>query len=105
MRGIFDIFNSSQRSSTNCVIQNSKFGFCELTSEDIDGVTNWTEEHWNFEEDNWTKAKTDFLKARRYFLIQSYRNCKFDNNVINYFPLNSSGCGNTDNGNYAGRKL
>ena len=103
MRGIFDIFNSSQRSSTNCVIQNSKFGFCELTSKDINGVTNWTEEHWNFEEDNWTKAKTDFLKARRYFLIQSYRNCKFDNNVINYLPLNASGCGNNDRGNYAGQ--
>ena len=49
MRGIFDIFNDSNTSSTNCIIQNSKFGFCELTRNDIEGNPTWTEEHWNFE--------------------------------------------------------
>ena len=96
MRGIFDIFNGSNRSSTNCIIQNSKFGFCELTSENQDGTIIWTEEHWNFENDNWTKAKHDILRARRYFLIESYRNCRFDNNIINYLPTNSNGYGPSD---------
>lgn len=91
MRGIFDIFNSSNRSSTNCIIQNSKFGFCELTRNDIEGQPTWTEEHWNLENDNWTKAKHDVMRARRYFLIQSYRNCRFDNNTVIYLPVNSSG--------------
>lgn len=102
MRGIFDIFNSSNRSSTNCIIQNSKFGFCELTSENSDGTITWTEEHWNFENDNWTKAKHDVLRARRYFMIESYRNCRFDNNIINYLPTNSSGYGSSSYGYYAG---
>ena len=93
MRGIFDIFNGSNRSSTNCIIQNSKFGFCELTSENQEGTVKWTEEHWNFENDNWTRAKHDILRARRYFKIESYRNCRFDNNIINYLPTNSNGCG------------
>lgn len=96
MRGIFDIFNESKTSSTNCIIQNSKFGFCELTRNDIGGQPTWTEEHWNFENDNWTKAKHDILRARRYFLIKSYRNCRFDNNIINYLPTNASGYGSSN---------
>ncbi len=92
MRGIFDIFNGSKRSSTNCVIQNSKFGFCELTSREDNGTIKWTEEHWNFENEKWTKAKYDIFRARRYFKIEAYRNCRFDNNIINYLPTNSWGC-------------
>ena len=101
MRGIFDIFNGSDRSSTNCIIQNSKFGFCELTTRNDDGTIYWTEEHWNFENDKWTKAKHDILRARRYFNIESYRNCRFDNNIINYLPTNSNGYGpSSDNYGY-----
>ena len=105
MRGIFDIFNDSNTSSTNCIIQNSKFGFCELTRNDIEGNPTWTEEHWNFEKDNWTKAKHDILRARRYFNIESYRNCRFDNNIINYLPTNSNGYGSSSDsyGYMAGR--
>ena len=92
MRGIFDIFNASTRSSTNCIIQNSKFGFCELTVKDESGSKKWSEEHWNFEDEKWTKAKYDIFRARRYFKIEAYRNCKFDNNIVNYLPTNSYGC-------------
>ena len=92
MRGIFDIFNGSKRSSTNCVIQNSKFGFCELTSREDNGTIKWSEEHWNFENEKWTKAKYDIFRARRYFKIEAYRNCRFDNNIINYLPTNAYGC-------------
>ena len=92
MRGIFDIFNESKRSSTNCVIQNSKFGFCELTSREDNGIIKWSEEHWNFENEKWTKAKYDIFRARRYFKIEAYRNCRFDNNIINYLPTNAYGC-------------
>ena len=102
MRGIFDIFNASQKSSTNCIIQNSKFGFCELIKNDIGGNPTWKDEHWNFENDNWTTSKNDCLRARRYFYIQAYRNCRFDNNIINYLPTNSSGYGDSDYGYYAG---
>ena len=90
MRGIFDIFNNSDRSHTNCVIQNSKFGFCELIETNDSGNIYWQDKHWNLEEE-WTEAKTDVFRARRYFMIESYRNCKFDNNIINYIQFHGGG--------------
>lgn len=102
MRGIFDIFNKSDRSHTNCVIQNSKFGFCELIETTNNGTIYWQDKHWNLE-DEWTEAKTDVFRARRYFMIESYRNCKFDNNIINYIQFH--GCGYNADLYFVGRKL